>query len=695
MSRAIQRETSGAPVAPVTPARGGTARRCLMPAAFALGLILLGMLLYLPLLPDSAVQDDGEVALQHPSVAGGSGLARAPFYSGFYRPLWRPATLASYRLDWLLANPPTPRSAEGGGESEAAAAGLRRVMGRTNLLFGLGATLLALLFLWRLGAGLWSGGLLAAILLVHPSSFESILSLAGRADLIAACGVLGALLIYLRWIRPPAGAAPATRAWTAWGAWSALFAISLLGKETALLLPLFLVGYELTLGPAAGPDRSHRAGARLRGWTSSVSPAAALVPAVAGLWLVARSSVVQGWPEVFVRDAADDFVGMLDGGERLRLALFLPLHYAGLLLLLAPALPGYGYLLARPADAPPVTLGDPSTFGIAVPTPLQAALGVVALAGAALLFLLWRRRAPLAAFGLWMLATSLVAVLPLMRPNGQVASTRLLFFPLLGLLLMLLHAGRALSAPSPARPRRVPAIALLLLLAALAIGLGLRTRAVARPWESQTSLLAAFAERAPLAPEVPLARSREAIVRGDLAGAATHLEEAIGRFPRAPRTLLTLGLIRAQQGNQSLAARLFSDASIVADRLIPHSAVAARAHVSLGTLLAHQKLEDRALEEFRKAVRADSTSVEALARAGLLESISAQTAREGIRHLRRALELDRVQPTLGPSARERLEFVLSRAERYMEDSGGGGEGYDAAMGVLDSLLAAPDGGEDE
>jgi tetratricopeptide (TPR) repeat protein len=268
---------------------------------------------------------------------------------------------------------------------------------------------------------------------------------------------------------------------------------------------------------------------------------------------------------------------------------------------------------------------------------------------------------------------------------------RHLFLPLLGLLIFLVEGGRAVVArmANPAA-RRISGSVLVCVLAIVAVGLGLRTHALGKHWTSQERLLDSFAAVAPLSPEVPYQRGIAAVAQRNLVAAASSLEESIALFPRAPRALLTLGLIRAQQGNQSLAGRALSDAAIVADRVMPKSTVALRVHLSVGTLLATQKLNVPALAEFRKAVLADSTNVEALSRAGLLEVLRYETANDGVRHLTRALALDSTGRVLGPAA-ERLRVFRDRALNNLEFAEGGGPGYEAAMAEVDSALTQPDG----
>jgi Flp pilus assembly protein TadD len=203
---------------------------------------------------------------------------------------------------------------------------------------------------------------------------------------------------------------------------------------------------------------------------------------------------------------------------------------------------------------------------------------------------------------------------------------------------------------------------------------------------SQDALIARLARAAPLSPEVPLYRGASAMGRGDLKQAATDFETSLGLFPRNPRVLLNLGLIRAEQQQYSVAARVLHDAAITSDRILPESSVAAKAHLGLGTLLGRQNLDDAALAEFKKALAADSTNVSVLASAGVLEAMSFATAPAGIRHLNRALELDPTGRLLGPMA-QRARQVRDRATLYLSRTAQDGAGYDAGMSRPDTIAA--------
>ena len=120
----------------------------------------------------------------------------------------------------------------------------------------------------------------------------------------------------------------------------------------------------------------------------------------------------------------------------------------------------------------------------------------------------------------------------------------------------------------------------------------------------------------------------------------------------------------------------------------------AKARMGLGTLLARQGLDAVALEHFQAAIRADSTMVEALARAGLYEALRYETAHQGIDHITRALELDPKGEILGTAA-ERLREIRDRAIAHMSSAEEDDETYDAGMAADDTLASGSSRAEDD
>jgi len=678
----------------VGPARDtATAPRPRPPWISAAGLALLGALaivvivalLYWPTGPEEPLLDDSSVAFTHPSVRaipGAPPVLAAPFYHDRFRPIWRPLATGSYRLDFA-------REGAGRDAGTPAAAGsvlgeVRRAMVHSNLALRALTLLLLYGLIVRLGLGAGAAVLVAALLALHPANAESLWRAVGRSELLAQAGLLAAVVLYVGVLRPPSRGVrlgPVGRA-LAWTATGSCFAAALAAHEVALVLPLLLLGYEWMLGP-----RTRRAPETARGANAWVG--IALAGALILVWASARAWAMEVWPPELLKEPARDFLGALQGGERLRWALALPWHYLRLVFVAAPIVPGYGYLLARPEEAPPVTLGMPSTFGVTQASDAAMIGGAGVLVAALALSLLLRRRAPVAAWGFWIFLFSLVVVLPFWHAHGDLASTRHLFLPLAGLLLAIV----ALLVPAmrAGRSRRRVWLA-----RALGVALGLvaalalepQTRALGQAWRAEPALLAHFEREAPLAPEVPLARAGGAVLERRFDAAAGYLEEAIGRFPRLPRALLTLGSIRAQQQQTSIAKRIFTDATVVAERVAPGSSLLARAHIAVGTLYARSRMNLTALDHFRQAVAADSNNIEALSRAGLLECIALPTAPDGIRHIDRALRLDRGRGRLGPAA-EQLKRMRDRAAMHVELAQGDRETYAAAMEGVDSLLATP------
>lgn len=356
-------------------------------------------LIYSPLLGASFVWDDAGVqAFQLPSfrtlhdalftVTGVRGLSWS-----YYRPLvW-----LSYMLD---------RALSGGATSPALAHGVNLALHMAGTaLVGLLARRLAGDRPWGGAAALWAALLFA----VHPIHAESVASIAGRSDLLAALGVLGAAWLALSW----RGSVASGRPWRAAALAGCLFA-GLLAKEVALSL-LALLPFLFLVNPAAA-DRGEKP---TKGEWALL--AAFLLAAVGGyftlrLWAGTRASDL-GAPAGILEFAGRVFQA---AGYYVRKAL-LPWpqrHFVD-------ALPSWGL------------------------TALSLGLGALAAAGAA-----WKsdtegRR--WAALGLGWFAVTLAPSLAVLADPFTAApvAERYLYLPTVGLCLW---AGRGLAALSTARP---------------------------------------------------------------------------------------------------------------------------------------------------------------------------------------------------------------------------------------------------
>jgi tetratricopeptide (TPR) repeat protein len=139
--------------------------------------------------------------------------------------LYRPLTTLSYLLNYgVFGNGPRPPGYHWGNLALHAV--------NVALVYALGVTVLGET------APAWA---LAAIWGLHPLLTESVTNIVGRADLLAAFGVLAGLLCYAR------SASAAGRRRLAWLAgMAAAQAIGLFSKESAVVLPGIMLVYDLT-----------------------------------------------------------------------------------------------------------------------------------------------------------------------------------------------------------------------------------------------------------------------------------------------------------------------------------------------------------------------------------------------------------------------------------------------------------------
>lgn len=659
------------------PADLRTQRQILLALITAAVLVAVGLILYQPLFSPTPVIDDSSVVFDNPAVRGTQPWFLAPFHAETYRPLWRPIATLTLRLNLAAVGADKP--------------GLEII----NLLLLVAACFTAFLLLRVLGQPSALPVAVAILLLIHPANSESVLRLAGRSELLASVLMLAALCIYI--------GGRAALSLKRGIALAALFVVALLSHEMALLLPVFIIGYELIPGRRAGATEvrardgsrqsrideresqaSAQAGAReiLRSWTTPLLAVGFFV-AVGIIWAAIRTNVLHHWPAALRLNPAQDYLAALSNSERVRVALALPVEYARMVA--GQVLPDYAHLLSRPPEAPAVVLGDPRTFGVRIPGMESIVAGIVLLLIGFAVFVGFRRRRPLAAFGGWIVGTALLVSLPLLRSNGHVASARHLFFPLLGILMILADAAlavwRRIAEHWRAALAEEPWLRWILLVPVLALCVFwfASTKGAGAAWRTPDAVIARLEKAAPLSPEIPLQRAAQQLRRAQSARAAKdeesaaaaydraaeYYEEAIGLFPRMPRALLNLGLISAERQRTGLAGRALNDAALVSTQVNPGTALESRAYVALGTYQGEQGLDDAAQKSFEHAVVADSSNVQALVRAGLMEVMRTDAAPEGVRHLEEALRLDpqnRILGVLGDRARE----VLPRAKRALE-----------------------------
>jgi len=319
--------------------------------------------LYLPALRYGFVQDDRAIIVSNPaahSVPRALAAFDEPYWpaesgAGLYRPL----TTLSYAVDWTLS---------GGNPSW---------MHFVNaLLHALAVLLFALVIARWLSPAAWAG---AALLFAwHPVHVEAVANLVGRAELLAAIGILGAVLAARR------------------GRWAlaVLFAaLAMLSKEHGVIVSVvILLDRWLESGDERPPPRPAAF------WIGL----AALTGAFLGAWLIIG------------RSGAGDMAAVFYGRDAFgRLAIALPAVLRAAWLLVWP--------VSLSSDYGPQVI--PFYDGIS----FAAMLGALIVAGVVALVWWCRRRAPAISFAAGVAALSYLPTSNLFFASGVVLAERNLY----------------------------------------------------------------------------------------------------------------------------------------------------------------------------------------------------------------------------------------------------------------------------
>jgi len=523
---------------------------------------LLVLLLYLPALRCGFVFDDLGVIGANPLMHDLRDLPRllvSPYWNapGRDRSLYRPLTTVSLALD-------------------RAVSGMRPSWFHgVNLLLHAFATLLVTRLALRVLHGDGTGAALAgALFAVHPVHVEAVAGIVGRAELLAAIGVLTALLCHLR-----AQAAPPGRAGVWIGAAWLGCLLGLLAKESALAAPVLclLAQTALPVPPSAALRR--RRIALYAGYVGAAFAYLAGRRAVLGALGVGASIPFVDNPAA----SAGPVDGRLTGVGTL-------VRYARLLLWPVRLSADYSY------DQIPVIHSalDPRAVG-----------GLLLIAGTIVGGLWLVRRAPACGFALLFMAASTALTTNIVLFIGTLLAERLMYLPSVGLCLL---AGWALARPGrPAGRGAARFIAALVVLL-----LGSRTWARIPDWKDDLALYSSAALVSPRCARIRYNLGNAHLKTARYKEAADEYRAALSIYPgfRDARVNLAMALIqdrRPQEGLELLQ---------IAARQTPRDADIA---VNLGT--AYKALGDlRSAEaEFRRALELDPRSARAWNNLGSIE----------------------------------------------------------------------------
>lgn len=372
--------------------------------------------LYLPASRYGFVQDDRAIIASNPAAHSIGNAIRA--FDDPYWPretgagLYRPVTILSYAVDWTVS----------GGN-----AGWLHLM--NALWHGLATVLfVCVIARWLPPLGAAAAGLIFAW---HPVHVEAVASLVGRAELLVAVGILGAVLA-------------ARRGW--WLAAVLCAALAMFSKEHGVITGVVIL-LDQWLQPS--DDRRYPAGF----WVALGIVTAGFVAA----WLAV------GW--VGENDAAAVFYGR---GTLGRLAIALPAVLRAVCVLVWPA--------SLSADYGPQVI--PARAGVS----LAALLGFCVVLFVPALALWCRRRAPAIAFAAGLATLSYVPTANLFFPSGVALAERNLY---LAVAFPAVLVGLATTWLATRRGARQAAVAT----AILAVAAGARSLARLPAWQDNRSQL--------------------------------------------------------------------------------------------------------------------------------------------------------------------------------------------------------------
>jgi Tfp pilus assembly protein PilF len=479
---------------------------------------------------------------------------------GYFRPL---VTL-SYHVNWWLF--------------DGRPAGFHFV----NVMWNAGVCVMVFLFVYVLFGDVLLGLLTALLFAVHPIHSESVAWISGRTDLLASLWSLVSLTCYVlaRRRRQPLWYVTALAA----------FALAMLAKESAACVPLIVALLEI--GPFArlvGDDREPSLGSRAAWSIARI----ALFVVVLVLYVMLRNYATGA--------VASTYSGFAKGA-------------LGLVALPLSILAGYVYKVLLPLrlaaeyDAPiPESFSNPSVI---------AGFAIVIL----IVWAAWRfRRRPDVALGTGIFVFGLAPVLNIV-PIGEVSAERFLYFPSLGVMLILgsLFASalrtvdRSMPPTSLTRWKITPAAArgLTGILAVILVVFFARTIVRNADWRDERTLFAKTLDQDPDNPRAHAAVAGLAKREGNIRGAIAAYQRSLEINPDYPIALNGLAELYARQGRYEEAEQLLKRAL----NGLPNAAELVN---NLGSVYLETGRSELARKQFERALQINPDEVKAHLNLGL------------------------------------------------------------------------------
>jgi protein O-mannosyl-transferase len=445
-----------------------------------------------PSIGNGFAYDDDAIIVNNPAVHGLAGVVRA--FGASYWPaalggsLYRPLPIALFALEWTVGH------------------GAPLVFHVVNVALYIAVCVLVLGLARRLVPEPWDL-VAAALFAVHPVHVEVVANVVGQAELLVAAIAVLAVTRYLDGRR---AALPMC----------ALYALGLVAKEHAAVIPALFVAAELTV--VTDP----------RTWRERLT---ALRPLAAALALTFVSYLG---------------VRMLVLGGSLGESALIPLvraPWATRWWTTMGVVPEWVRLMVWPAHL--VASYAPPEVAIRTAPDAQAMLGVGLVVLLAIACLVACRRFPVAAFGVMWAAIALLPVSNLLVPTGVLLAERSLFLPSVGAMLV------------PVALLQVRVAWPVLVAASVLVAAGFVRSVLRAPvWRDDATLWAVTAAESPRNYFAHYQYGTELFAEGRAEAGEHELRTAIALEPHDPRLYASLGWRLAAANRCDSAAPLFRTA---------------------------------------------------------------------------------------------------------------------------------------
>lgn len=476
---------------------------------------------------------------------------------------WHPLTWFSHMTDWQLF-----RDNAGGHHW-------------TNVIFHLVNAILLFCVLRIMTGALWRSACVAAIFAVHPLNVESVAWVAERKNVLSAFFGLLTLLFYAFYIRKPG--------WERYLSIFGTFALGLMAKPMLVTLPFLLILLDYWPGRRF-PERSvDRYPLPVSG---EAAPHSNPRISVSTLLLEKIPLIILAVLSIAVTLLAAEKGGALKSLDHFPLAVRL-----------GNSLNAYTAYIGKfcwPRDLA-VFYPHPGVLHL-----WQTVAALFLISAVTIIVVMQIRRRPYLAVGwFWFLGT-LVPVSGLVQVGLQAMADRYLYFPLIGLLILLVWGMADLGVRTVAGRVVLIFLAILLIFAA-----SFGTRQQLRHWRNSRLL---FEHALTVTRGNPVAHSNLAhalFQDGDWKGAEAHYREAIRSDPKYANAYANLGAVLARQGRIDEAVGEYRTALAINPR---H----ADAHYYLGLAMENQAKFLDADRHYEAVQREKPNHVDAIRQRGML-----------------------------------------------------------------------------